>query len=113
MLLYPYNVKSAELAAPFNRNEDYRDQVGYIEYKDLYDKFRVSITPLACIEWRDDDLPQEVRDFWAPQWEVVNGLIERLVTCKYVVTTVYKNHKHGGLTYRRLLEEEIRGAPLR
>lgn len=106
MLLFPYNVKSAELPAPVNTNEDYRDLVGYYEYKELYDQFHVAIAPLACIAW-NDDTPMDVRNFWAPQWAFVNGLMDKLTTCKYVLDTV-RHSKNPSLWYRRILEDVIK-----
>lgn len=117
MLLHPYNVKTAELPAPKNTDDNYRDRIGYPQYKAMYDEFvhlssSFSAAPYRMSnklsEWPAGTTP-EVVAYWQAQYADLQSLIDELCASQYV--NLWKgewSHRHDALYYERMLNDYIK-----
>jgi hypothetical protein len=117
MLLHPYNVKTAELAAPVNTDENYLKRIGYPEYKAMYDEFVHLSSSFSAAPYRMSNklsewpagTTQELVDYWQTLYVNLKSLIEQLCACQYV--NLWKGqweHRHDALYYERMLNDFIK-----
>ncbi|MBX9636524.1 MAG: hypothetical protein K2Q45_03125 [Nitrosomonas sp.] len=101
-----YDVKSAELEAPANKDPTHLARIHYAEYKELYDAFVNLSAPFAAFPERKKQVE------WNDDWEKLKQLMETLANCAYVKskyvyidqqTNMPQFHPQGPLQYERML----------